>query len=71
MNYNTATSMTNFYDEDNVEIGKMKLRADQIKANAEFSLWKHLIELGVLECEEECVEDLFERLNKELGIDEE
>ena len=70
MNYNTATSMTHFYDEDNVEIGKMKLRADQIKANAEFSLWKHLIELGVLECEEECVEDLFERLNKELGIDE-
>lgn len=70
MNYSTATSVAHFYDEDNVEIGKIKLRADQIKADAEFTLWKYLIELGVLEEEEECVEDLFERLNKELGIEE-
>jgi hypothetical protein len=70
LNYNTAKGMAHFYDEDNMEFGKLKLRADQIKADAEFSLGKHLIELGVLEGEEECVEDLFERLNKELGIEE-
>lgn len=70
MNYNTATSTAYFYDEEQVEIGKMKLRAEQVKADAEFTLWKYLIEVGVLEEEEECVEDLFERLNKELGIEE-
>ena len=70
MNYNKAKGMAYFYDEDNVEIGKMKLREEQVKADAEFSLWKYLIEVGVLEGEEACVEELFEKLNKELGIDE-
>ena len=70
MNYNVTSHQAHFYDEESLEIGRMKLNPEQVQNDAEFSLWKHLIELGVLEGEEECVEDLFEKLNKELGIEE-
>lgn len=63
--------MAHFYDEDSVEIGKQKMRPDQLAADAEISLWRHLIEVGQLEStEDECVEEVFDRLNRELGIDE-
>lgn len=69
MNFNPFTSMAHFYDEDFAEIGKQKMRPDQIVADAEISLWRYLIEVGQLEStEDECVEDVFERLNRELGI---
>lgn len=71
MNYNPSTNMAHFYDENSVEIGKLKVRPEQIAADAEISLWRLLIEIGQLESTEaECVEEMFERLNKELGIDE-
>lgn len=70
MNYNVSTFQAHFYDEDNVEIGKMKMQPGQVVNDAEISLWQHLIELGVMEKEEECVEDLFAKLNRELGIEE-
>ena len=71
MNYNPATNLAHFYDEDSIEIGKLKLRPNQIVPDTEISLWSHLIELGQLEStEEECVEDVFDRLNRELGIEE-
>ena len=63
--------MAHFYDENSVEIGKLKVRPEQIAADAEISLWRHLIEIGQLESTEvECVEEMFERFNKEPRIDE-
>lgn len=70
MNYNASTSQAHFYDEDGAEIGKMKLKAEQVEGDVELSLWKHLIEIGVKEEVGEAIEDVFDRLNKELGIDE-
>lgn len=70
LNYNTKTYQAHFYDEENVEIGRMKLKPGQVQPDSEINLWKHLIEVGVLESEEACVEDLFDKINKELGIEE-
>lgn len=71
MNYNPNTNMAHFYDEDSVEIGKLKMQKDKVVADGEVSLWRYLIEIGQLEStEEECVEEVFDRLNRELGIEE-
>lgn len=70
MNFIPSRGVAHFYDEDSVEIGKLKIAAEKIYSGAELSLWKHLVEIGELEGEEEPVEAVFERLNRELGIEE-
>lgn len=70
MNYNASTGQAHFYDEEGAQLGKMKLQAAQVAADVELSLWKHLVEIGMKEEVVESIEDVFERLNKELGIEE-
>ena len=69
MNFIPLRKVAYFYDEENVEIGKLKIGPEKIHSGAEFSLWKHLVEIGEFEAEEESVEAVLDRLNQELGIE--
>jgi hypothetical protein len=68
MNYNTSTGVAHFYDEDGEALDKMKLDSTRIASDLELNLKRHLVEIGQLEMEEESSEAVFERLNRELGI---
>lgn len=70
LNFNASTGRAYFYDEEGLEIGCLKLTPNQLVPDSQWTLSKHLIEVGLLEKEEACVEDLFAKLNKELGISE-
>lgn len=70
MNYNKTTKAAHFYSEDGEQFEQLKgCDAERIHEDACLELRKCSIEIGTLEVEEECIDDLFAMLNEELNID--
>lgn len=70
MNYNKNTKAAHFYNEEGELLGHLRsCQAEVIVPDGLVELKKFLVEIGHLLEEEESVDDLFARLNEELGIE--
>ncbi len=70
MNYNKTTKIAHFYTEDGGQLDQLKQCSEErVAVDAELELRRYLVEIGQLIGEEESVDDLFARLNEELGIE--
>ena len=70
MNYNKSTKIAHFYNEEGEQLDQLRQCGEKrIVADEQLELKRYLVEIGQLVEEEESVDDLFARLNAELGIE--